>query len=145
MPILTAAERDHRGAHKLTEHVANLPESPARDTWHNAMRTALKSPAAGTMRAWMEAHHDARIQTLQATVSMDATGENVGIHWMWQPGERTVSATRAGSVTLGESSRDYAGCRVIAASDESLVVASTWGEDRQIIFYLTPRAFGMGE
>lgn len=145
MPILTTRERDRVAAHALAEYVASLPASPARDIWHTALLAALGSPATGTLRAWMEDHDGASVHTLQATVSMDATGENVGVRSAWQPGERAISATRAGAVTLGDSSRDYAGCRVIAASDESLVIAATCGDDRQIVFYLTPRALERGE
>lgn len=136
MPILTTAELDRASAHALLARVESLPASPARETWVAALTRGMEGRAGGTMRAWMEAHDGQDVHTLQATVTNERT--HVGeVRSVWQPGARTVDASRAGGVQLDGSRRDYAGCRVVSASDDVLIVATTWGEDRQVMVYVT--------
>ena len=107
MPILTTAELDRASAHALLARVESLPASPARETWVAALTRGMEGRAGGEVRS------------------------------VWQPGARTVDASRAGGVQLDGSRRDYAGCRVVSASDDVLIVATTWGEDRQVMVYVT--------
>ena len=81
------------------------------------IRGAYDAPAKGTMRAWMEAHHGDIVTTVQ--VNRD-TGQ------AWSPTGRTVDATRAGSVQLSGSTRDYKGMRVLHATDDVLIVSDSW-------------------
>lgn len=81
------------------------------------IRDALDAPARGTMRAWMEAHNGDVVTTVQ--VHRD-NGQ------AWSPTGRTVDATRAGSVQLSGSIRDYRGMRVLHATDDVLIVSDSW-------------------
>lgn len=81
----------------------------------NAVRSAYDAPARGTMRAWMEAHNGDVVTTIQAR----RDGHS------WCPTGRTVDArSRQGSVQLSGSTRDYAGCRVLHATDDVLIVTT---------------------
>ena len=92
-----------------------LPASDGRDT---ALVWVRETPTTrgGTMRAWMQAHHGERVDTLQASHSNGR---------LWAPLGRTVDASRATRVELNGSSRHYAGCRVIASSATVLAVTSS--------------------
>lgn len=83
----------------------------------NAIRSAYDAPARGSMRAWMEAHNGATVTTVQ--VHRD-NGQ------AWSPTGRTVDASRAGSVRLDGSTRDYRGMRVLHATDDVLIVSDSW-------------------
>lgn len=86
-------------------------------TVHTAL-SAPHAPASGTMRAWMQAHDGESVHTVQVT---NHNGQ------VWAPLSRTVDAhTRAGSVILGDSNRDYAGMRVLSAAPHLLIVADDW-------------------
>lgn len=64
------------------------------------------------MRDWFIAHNGQDVTTIQA-----------GPRGTWEPGARLVDATqRKGGVFLGDSFRDYAGCRVVSATDTALIV-----------------------
>ena len=69
------------------------------------------------MKAWMESHHGERVYTHQRD---KRTGT------IWEPGPRTVDATRATYVTLDGSRRDYAGMKVIEKTTGQLIVADDW-------------------
>ncbi len=82
----------------------------------------------GTMRAWMTAHDGQYVETVQ----LPDDGR------FWIPGARRVDASRASSVSLDESSRDYRGCRVVGASDDALVIVTEFGQPVTILYYVTP-------
>ena len=90
--------------------------------WRNALTQAPSAPR-GTMAAWFKARHGQAVETFQ--------WNNDGGK-PWAPGARTVSATRAGSVSLNNSQRDYAGMRVIGASESALLVRDGW----QTVLYI---------
>lgn len=97
---------------------------------HERLSSALTSQPAGTMRAWFQRHDGRTVDTLQATVGNDGRISNV-----WTPSGRLIDASRASSVSLNGSTRDYAGCRVIAASDSALIVATHYGDATQLCAY----------
>jgi hypothetical protein len=107
-------------------------DNPSARAWESVITDAVSDGARGTMRAWMEAHNGARIETLQATVSIDG-----GIRDLWTPGARILDATRSTFATLNGSRRDYGGCRVLAAGDETLIIVTPWGDDVQLCVYTT--------
>lgn len=94
--------------------------------WRNALAQAPSAPR-GTMRAWMSARDGMPVDTFQ----WGNDGRNP-----WAPGPRTIDATRAGSVTLNGSQRDYAGMRVIGASESALLVRDDW----QTVLYIVSAA-----
>lgn len=98
-----------------------------RDEWLNALPT----DKAGTVKGWFQSHHGATVDTLQVTVLSDGTLRNG-----WAPTGRVIdSKSRATQVSFDQSSRDYQGMRVEAASDICLVASSSWGNDRQLVIY----------
>jgi hypothetical protein len=106
------------------------------DPWRRVILEAEKAGPRGTMRAWFQARHDAWVYTLQATGSADGEVWNI-----WTPGLRQIdSAARAGAVSLGGSWRDYAGTRVLAATDDVLVIVAPFGDDVQVAVYATVEA-----
>lgn len=78
---------------------------------------ALEAGPSGTMRAWMEARNGRSVTTVQID-------RNTG--GAWAPTGRTISATRAGSVQLDGSTRDYAGMRVQHVTADCLIVQDDW-------------------
>ena len=66
------------------------------------------------MNAWMESHHGKRVYTQQRSA---ITGD------LWEPGPRTVDATRATYVTLNGSRRDYQGMKIVEKTTDQLIVA----------------------
>jgi len=130
---VTAARTDRGAAADLMAYLNRRADNPAARAWDSVMRDALNLPAAGTVRAWMNAHNGDTVRTLQATVH--TSGD---VYSVWTPGPRTVTATRAGSVQLDGSTRDYAGLRVAAATPDTLIAVTTWGDDaRQVCVYTT--------
>ena len=77
----------------------------------------------GTLKAWMQAHDGQRVSTYQ----VKANGST------WGPGPRTVDASRAGSVSLDGSVRDYAGMLVMV-SDSDTMVAYDKGMDTVVVY-----------
>ena len=69
----------------------------------------------GTMRAWFAAHDGDDVHTLQ------------GGPRPWMPGLRVVDASRATYMTMNGSRRYYAGCRVVGATDDALIVTDSGG------------------
>jgi hypothetical protein len=118
-------------AHVLAFLSARADNAGAR-AWDTVVRDAAYAGARGTMRAWMEAHTGQDVRTLQANVH--TSGD---VYSVWTPGGRTVSAVRPGSVRLGESTRDYAGCRVLAATDATLIIATDRVNDAQQVAVYT--------
>lgn len=77
-----------------------------------ALDTLDRAVPVGTMRAWMQARDGQRVDTIQVTAS-----------GAWAPMGRVIeSKTRTGSVRLDGSTRDYKGMRVLAATDDALIV-----------------------
>lgn len=92
-----------------------------------AARAALTAGPHGTARKWLQAHHGARVDTLQA--SHDERG---ALKSAWYPGARTVDASRATFVAFDGSRRDYAGVVVLGSTADALVVAT----DDEVIAYV---------
>lgn len=77
----------------------------------------LTLPASGTLRAWMQAHHGGKVTTIQIDQNNGSA---------WAPMGRTVDASRASSVKLDGSTRDYAGMRVKHTAPNCIIVADDW-------------------
>lgn len=88
-----------------------------------AMVSDLPTERKGTMKAWFAGRTMTEVDTLQ--VHKDGR--------VWAPGPRMVEA-RATLVRLDGSTRDFKGCRVIAADDDTLVIHDTSGFDTVIIY-----------
>lgn len=108
----------------LASFPTDHPASAVAADLHERLIGALTSAPNGTMRAWFQRHDGRTVDTLQATVGNDGRVSNV-----WTPSGRLIDASRASSVSLNGSTRDYARCRVIAAGDNALIVATPWGDD----------------
>ena len=120
----TKQDIDRRAVGDLMHYLARRSDNPVARQWDSALRDVLYLPAKGTARAWMQAHDAAPVSTLQARVH--TSGDVSGV---WVPGPRTVDASRASSVSLGGSTRDYRGMRVVAAGPDVLVAVAQWDED----------------
>ena len=79
-----------------------------------AVEDALASAPTGTMHKWMIEHDGQVVTTIQVH---NSTGT------AWTPTGRTIDAGTRSSVKLSGSRRDYAGMRVIATTDDVLIVA----------------------
>ena len=88
-----------------------------------AMVSDLPTERKGTMKAWFAG----RTMTEVDTVQIDKHGK------VWAPGPRMVEA-RATLVRLDGSTRDFKGCRVIGADDDTLVIHDTSGFDTVTIY-----------
>jgi hypothetical protein len=101
----------------LTTHRDGVEDPTSRAAYARPITMLDEAPTTptGTMKAWMEAHHGMKVDTLQVQ----------GERNVWAPAARTVDATnRAGCVFLDGSAREYRGCRVVGADENSLVVTS---------------------
>lgn len=98
--------------------LAALPDSPDVRT-AAAMLAAAPTTASGTLRKWMTAHDGETVDTLQFRTwcGHDTLAA-------WAPTDRTIDASRAGSVRFNGSTLDYRGVRVIGADDVSIVTLS---------------------
>ncbi len=98
--------------------LAALPDSPDVRT-AAAMLAAAPTTPVGTLRKWMTAHDGASVDTLQFRTwcGHDTLAA-------WAPTDRTIDASRAGSVRFNGSTLDYRGVRVIGADDVSIVTLS---------------------
>lgn len=98
--------------------LAALPDSPDVRT-AAAMLAAAPTTPVGTLRKWMTAHDGETVDTLQFRTwcGHDALAA-------WAPTDRTIDASRAGSVRFNGSTLDYRGVRVIGADDVSIVTLS---------------------
>lgn len=98
--------------------LAALPDSPDVRT-AAAMLAAAPTTPVGTLRKWMTAHDGATVDTLQFRTwcGHDTLAA-------WAPTDRTIDASRAGSVRFNGSTLDYRGVRVIGADDVSIVTLS---------------------
>ena len=93
-----------------------------------AMLADLPTERRGTMRDWFAGRTLTEVDTLQI--------KRNGRPWM--PGPRMIEA-RATKVLLDGSSRDFKGCKVIAADDDALIVHDTSGFDTVIIYRAVAR------
>lgn len=106
----------------LRDVIAAFPTSEARATaldLIDSLPTGITG--ARSLKAWMQANDGRTVQTVQ-------------VQWgtPWVPGPRVVDAgSRATYVLLGGSRRDYAGVRVVASDERSIVVS---GGDAIIAF-----------
>lgn len=132
--MTTKQDTDRRTVGELLHYLARRADNPTARMWDSALRDVLYLPATGTARAWMQAHDKALVSTLQARVHV--SGDVSGV---WTPGPRTVDASRASSVSLDGSSRDYRGMRVVAAGPDVLVAVAPWGEDQVHICVYTSK------
>ena len=98
--------------------LAALPDSPDVRT-AAAMLAAAPTTPVGTLRKWMTAHDGATVDTLQFRTWCGH--DTLAI---WAPTDRTIDASRAGSVRFNGSTLDYRGVRVIGADDVSIVTLS---------------------
>ena len=98
--------------------LAALPDSPDVRT-AAAMLAAAPTTPVGTLRKWMTAHDGETVDTLQFRTwcGHDTLAA-------WAPTDRTIDASRAGSVRFNGSTLDYRGVRVIGADDVSIVTLS---------------------
>lgn len=125
-----ATDTDMHAVRALAARLAHLaPNNAAADAWHTIM-LAAQGTGRTTARAWFEARNGQNVRTLQANINADGTPTS-----SWTPGARTVSATRAGSVQLDGSTRDYAGLRVAMHSESTLVCVAGFGNGSQVIIY----------
>lgn len=79
------------------------------------IREALRSPASGTMKAWMQARDGKRVHTVQ--VDNDAPAR------VWIPQNRVIDASRATLVEFDGSARYYSRMRVLHTTERCLIVA----------------------
>lgn len=98
--------------------LAALPDSPDVRT-AAAMLAAAPTTPVGTLRKWMTAHDGETVDTLQFRTWCGH--DTLAI---WAPTDRTIDASRAGSVRFNGSTLDYRGVRVIGADDVSIVTLS---------------------
>jgi len=94
-----------------------LGDNPVAKTLLAGLDHEVYPEPKGTMKAWMAAHHGNEVHTIQ----VDDHNGNV-----WTPLGRMVDASKASSVRLGESTRDYKGMRVMSASSDLLIVSDDW-------------------
>lgn len=119
----------------LLDYLARRADNAGARAWDSVMRDIVHTGKSGTARAWFTSHDGAQVRTLQATAH--ETGAVTGA---WAPGARTVNASRAGSVRLDGSAREYAGLRVVASSAETLIAVTAWGDDAMQVCVYTTRA-----
>lgn len=84
----------------------------------------------GSLKTWAQQHHGTKLETLQVT--LDADGNITGA---WQPGGRTLDATRATYATLDGSREDYKGNTVIHADSQCIAFTYQWGDSTRIVFW----------
>ena len=101
------------------ETLTLLQDRNPNTTWLRLIPNESDYQRHGTMRKWMEDHNGTDIHTVQVDTKKDVPNA-------WCPSDRTVDATRAGSVRLNGSTRDYAGMKVLHQDPNVLVVADTW-------------------
>lgn len=106
--------------------------------WAGILDRALIAEPGGTLKAWMQAHHDAEVKTFQTTIKVALYGQPVIelIDDWWIPGARRVDAARATRVVLDGSEREYAGVTTFVATEDLYVGFGKWGDDRvQLIVF----------
>lgn len=130
----TTREYARRRVQYVIDRLSDAAETPAQTHWVDALQQALAAPSGGTLKAWMQAHEDQKIETLQVTLRLiDAEVDSLSD--AWSPGPRLVDASRAASVRLNGSTRDYAGVTTMAATEYVYVGFAKWGSDVQMLCY----------
>lgn len=119
--------REYPGA----DHVAEYWRDEIEDILENGSTT-------GTLKAWMQAHHDEPIDTLQTTIRVARDGQGVIEPGRpWAPGSRRVDAARATRVVLNGSEREYAGVTTFLVTERGYIGFAKWGDDAvQMLVYV---------
>lgn len=90
----------------------------------------IDNRSRGSLGTWAKQHHGTKLETLQVT--LNPNGEITGA---WQPGGRTLDATRATYAMLDGSREDYKGNTVIHADDQCIAFTYSWGDDTRVVFW----------
>src|SRR4051795_1409755 len=117
---MTTLDRQQHADTVLAETLGRLDTADADAFVTNivtSVRAALYAAPSGSMREWMEAHDGQVVTTIQVH-------NGNGIPWC--PTGRTIDGSTATYVQLSGSRRDYKGMRVIARTDNVLIVADDW-------------------
>lgn len=139
--LAVARQRTEKVRDVLKEQSDNDDGDQASWFWLNTIDVALERGATkGTLKAWMTAHDGAPIDTLQATIRVvneDGTRGDIVIEKFWAPGSRRVDATRAATVLLDDSRRDYAGVVTFLTEEKIYIGFASFGKDRvQMLVYV---------
>lgn len=86
--------------------------------------TGEGASARGTLKAWAQSHNGKRVDTFQVQPLRE-----------WRPGARTLKAGPT-FATLDGSRTDYAGNRVIHATDDMIVFTYDWGGPAYVVWSL---------
>jgi hypothetical protein len=90
------------------------------DGWIDTIDATRGAPRQ-SLRAWMRAHTGARVDTLQAHVSVPyELPASYGIRGLWAPESRTLHAG-ATFADLDGSRRDYAGVLAVSATPDAWI------------------------
>lgn len=92
----------------------------------------------GTFKAWMKRHDGDPIDTLQTTIRVAVEGRAI-IEPLkpWAPGSRRVDASRAATVLLNGSRRDYAGVTTFLVTERGYIGFASLSEDAvQMLVYV---------
>lgn len=120
----------------VIERLRQNTSHQANHFWISELETALEQPTGGTLRDWMQRHHDEPIDTLQVTLAIDPNTAQPRVTDAWAPGVRRVDATsRATAVFLNQSTREYAGVTTLTATGRVYVGFAKWGTDVQLLAY----------
>ena len=107
--------------------------------WRDEIQTILEQGRTeGTLKAWMQRHDGEPIDTLQTTIKVARAGRGViEPERPWAPGSRRVDATRAATVLLDGSRRDYAGVTTFLVTERGYIGFASWGDDAvQMLVYV---------
>lgn len=107
--------------------------------WRDEIQTILEQGRTeGTLKAWMQRHDGEPIDTLQTTIKVARAGSGViEPERPWAPGSRRVDATRAATVLLDGSRRDYAGVTTFLVTERGYIGFASWGDDAvQMLVYV---------
>lgn len=83
----------------------------------------------GTMRAWFAGRGGHVIDTVQID------GRDGSYRSGWTPGRRTLNEVRASYVKMDGSRADYAGTRVLAATEDVCLVCYKFGDIERVVMY----------
>lgn len=105
-----------------TDHVAEY--------WRDEIETILEQGRTdGTLKAWMQRHDGEPIDTLQTTIKIVDDGRAViEPERPWAPGSRRVDASRAATVLLDGTRRDYAGVVTFLVTERGYIGFAKWGD-----------------
>lgn len=101
--------------------------------WASEIQAALDAPRGGTLKAWMQRHHDEPVDTFQTTLVIARDGKGVIEYDRaqdWAVSARRVDASRATRVLLNGSTREYAGVTALTGSGRVFLGFASWGSDK---------------